>query len=87
VLNDLSVTQAVNRLTAEFAKRVPPATVRTAVQTSRRDLAGSPAPALPELVERLARVRIEEAGLRASHPRVRPTASDVGALADVKVGC
>ena len=59
---DPSVTQAVARLTAEFADRVHPTTVHHAVRASRRDLAGSPPPALPELVERLARVRIVEAG-------------------------
>jgi hypothetical protein len=73
-----SVTQAMTRLSAEFADLVHPTTVRRAVQTSRLDLAGSPTAALPELVERLARVRIVEAGLRAGDPRLEHSARGLG---------
>ena len=62
---DAAVNGAINRLTAEFADELPPAVVRRVVLGSRRDLTGSPAAALPELVERLARQRL--ASLR---PRV-----------------
>jgi hypothetical protein len=55
----LFVGTTVSRLAAEFAPLHPPI-VRRVVLDSRRDLAGAPAPALPELVERLARQRLLE---------------------------
>ncbi|MBW0092474.1 hypothetical protein I4I73_21445 [Pseudonocardia sp. KRD-184] len=55
------VTGAVRRLTVEFDGRVRPRTLRRTVQRARRDLAGVPEGALPELVERLARERLRSA--------------------------
>ncbi|GAA2570110.1 hypothetical protein [Pseudonocardia hydrocarbonoxydans] len=52
------VTGAVRRLAVEFDGRVRPRTLRRTVQRARRDLAGVPEGALPELVERLARERL-----------------------------
>ena len=52
------VSAAVHRLQIEFGGRIGPRTVRRTVQRSRRDLAGVPEGALPELVERLARARL-----------------------------
>lgn len=46
------------RLLAEFATAVAPAVVRATVADCVRDLAGAPAAALPELVERSARQRL-----------------------------
>ncbi len=56
--HDVSVTAAVSRLTAEFEGDAQAPLVRRIVLSSRRDLDGCPAPALPELVERLARQRL-----------------------------
>lgn len=54
---DPSVAAAVVRLSAEFP--VPTTTtIAPLVRACRRDLAGSPPGALPELVERLARQRL-----------------------------
>ncbi len=56
---DESVEQAVTRLLAEeFGTLAGPQVVMGVVQTARRELAGSPVGALPELVERLARYRL-----------------------------
>ncbi|QJY48979.1 hypothetical protein [Pseudonocardia broussonetiae] len=55
------VTGAVRRLADEFDGRVHPRTLRRTVQRARRDLAGVPEGALPELVERLARERLRSA--------------------------
>ncbi|HXV94699.1 MAG TPA: hypothetical protein VD813_15455 [Pseudonocardia sp.] len=55
---DPSVTGAIARLTTEFRNRHRPQVVTRVVLDSRRDLNGSPAGALPELVERLARERL-----------------------------
>lgn len=56
-VHDLSVRSATLRLAEEFpqlgAKRI-----RLVVRTCREELRGSPAGALPELVERLARQRL-----------------------------
>jgi hypothetical protein len=52
---DVSVASAVARLTAEFGDRQQ---IVRVVRESRRDLGGSPVGALPELVERLARIRL-----------------------------
>lgn len=54
-----SVYRAItHRLSAEFGAAVPTQIVVDEVQRCRRDLQGSPAGALPELTERLARVRL-----------------------------
>ncbi|WP_227979440.1 three-helix bundle dimerization domain-containing protein [Nocardia spumae] len=50
----------VHRLAAEFDGRQPRRCVEMAVASALRDLRGSPAPALPELVERLARQRLTD---------------------------
>jgi hypothetical protein len=57
---DESVDQAVVRLAEEFSQRVGPQLVVRVVRDCRRDLGGSPVGALPELVERLARIRLSE---------------------------
>ncbi|WP_373863808.1 three-helix bundle dimerization domain-containing protein [Nocardia pseudobrasiliensis] len=54
------IDQAVDRLYVEFDNRVPRRTVREVVRRCVDDLAGSPAAALPELGERLARQRLLE---------------------------
>jgi hypothetical protein len=57
--SDPSVEQAVARLADEFHDRLRPQLIKRVVRNCRRDLCGSPAGALPELVERLARHRLE----------------------------
>ncbi|MGY1711760.1 MULTISPECIES: three-helix bundle dimerization domain-containing protein [Geodermatophilus] len=57
--DDPAVDQAVARLSDEFAARLRPQVIGTVVRTCRRDLSGVPVTALPELVERLARTRLE----------------------------
>jgi hypothetical protein len=59
-LVDTSVDAAVVRLMAEFADQVRPQVIVRIVRDCRRDLGGSPVGALPELVERLARIRLSE---------------------------
>jgi hypothetical protein len=54
-VTDPSVDSAVHRLSGEFATRLDRTTVVRVVETAREQLRGSPADALPELVERLAR--------------------------------
>jgi hypothetical protein len=56
---DPAVEQAVDRLRGEYAGRVRPQLVVRVVRESRRDLGGSPVGAMPELVERLARYRLD----------------------------
>jgi hypothetical protein len=56
---DPAVEQAVVRLRGEYAGRVRPQLVVRVVRESRRDLGGSPIGAMPELVERLARYRLD----------------------------
>jgi hypothetical protein len=56
---DTAVDQAVLRLTDEFSARLRPHVIGTVVRSCRRDLSGVPATALPELVERLARARLQ----------------------------
>ncbi|WP_103382996.1 three-helix bundle dimerization domain-containing protein [Pseudonocardia dioxanivorans] len=56
--DDDCVTAAVARLAGEFAGRVDRGTVRRTVVSCRADLDAAPPPALPELVERLARQRL-----------------------------
>lgn len=59
--DDPTVAAAVARLSAEFAPRVQPSVISRVVVRSRVDLSGAPGPALPELVERLARQRLLQA--------------------------
>ncbi|MEX5717985.1 hypothetical protein [Geodermatophilus maliterrae] len=56
---DPAVDLAVARLVDEFRPRLRPQVVGNVVRSCRRDLSGVPATALPELVERLARTRLE----------------------------
>ena len=56
---DPAVDQAVARLGEEFSDRVRPQLIVRVVRDCRRDLGGSPVGALPELVERLARYRLD----------------------------
>jgi hypothetical protein len=64
VVTDHSVDDAVDRLTEEFSDRLRPQLIVRVVRDCRRDLGGSPVGALPELVERLARIRLAEAVTR-----------------------
>jgi hypothetical protein len=57
---DRSVDEAVARLAVEFSDRLRPQLIVRVVRNCRRDLGGSPVGALPELVERLARIRLAE---------------------------
>jgi len=56
---DEAVTAAVGRLAPEYAGRVGPQLVVRVVRTARKELGGSPVGAMPELVERLARYRLD----------------------------
>ena len=56
---DEAVIAAVRRLAPEYSGRVGPQLVVQVVRTCRRELGGSPVGALPELVERLARYRLD----------------------------
>ena len=56
---DPAVDQAVARLGEEFSDRVRPQLIVRVVRDCRRELGGSPVGALPELVERLARYRLD----------------------------
>jgi hypothetical protein len=56
---DHAVSAAVGRLSGEYSGRVGRREVVRVVRESRRDLGGSPVGALPELVERLARYRLD----------------------------
>lgn len=58
---DVSVDQAVARLAGEFEPHLRPQTIVRVVRDCRRELGGSPVGALPELVERLARHRLQQA--------------------------
>lgn len=59
--HDPVVAEAIARLTAEFHDVLGPTVVRRTVIGCRRELAGAPAGALPELLERLARQRLAPA--------------------------
>ncbi len=59
-INDPSVCSAMSRLSQEFP-HVGLRTVSLVVRTCREELRGSPDGALPELVERLARHRLQAA--------------------------
>lgn len=61
-------TTTTGRLLAEFRQQVDETEVERVVERCRRDLAGSPAGALPELVERSARQRLTTS-LAAVRPR------------------
>jgi hypothetical protein len=63
--DDAAVDQAVLRLTDEFRATLRPQVIGTVVRSCRRDLSGVPATALPELVERLARARLQSGALTA----------------------
>jgi hypothetical protein len=56
---DPSVDQAVARLEQEYSDRLRPQLILRVVRDCRRELGGSPVGALPELVERLARYRLD----------------------------
>lgn len=56
---DPAVEQAVTRLVGEFGTRLRPQVVGRVVRSARSDLSGVPATALPEMVERLARTRLQ----------------------------
>ncbi|MGY1719168.1 MULTISPECIES: three-helix bundle dimerization domain-containing protein [unclassified Blastococcus] len=56
---DEAVSAAVSRLSGEFSGRVGRRVVVRIVRDCRRELGGSPVGALPELVERLARYRLD----------------------------
>ena len=57
---DRSVALAVARLAEEFSDQLQPQVIVRVVRDCRRDLGGSPVGALPELVERLARIRLAQ---------------------------
>ncbi len=56
---DPAVDSAVARLAPEFGHQLRPTVIVRVVRDCRRDLGGSPVGAMPELVERLARYRLE----------------------------
>ncbi|NEK86999.1 hypothetical protein GCU60_14740 [Blastococcus saxobsidens] len=56
---DDAVVGAVDRLRSEFSGRVGPHVLVRVVRDCRRELGGSPVGAMPELVERLARYRLD----------------------------
>lgn len=58
--DDALVNAAMSRLTSEFLGQIQPSRIGHVVLACRRELQGSPRPALPELVERLARQRLLE---------------------------
>lgn len=60
VVADPSVDLAVQRLASEFSDQLRPQLIVRVVRDCRRDLGGSPVGALPELVERLARYRLQK---------------------------
>ncbi|MEU2349407.1 hypothetical protein [Modestobacter sp. NPDC049651] len=59
---DPAVTSAVARLAPEYRRRVGTLTLVSVVRTARGQLSGVPETALPEMVERLARHRLDAAG-------------------------
>ena len=61
VRHDPAVAGAIARLTIELHGVVRPAAVRRMVVGCRRELAGVPTGAMPELLERLARHRLVHA--------------------------
>jgi hypothetical protein len=55
------IAKTIERLTPEFAERLPFGIIATVVRHSRRDLDTNRPAALPELLERLARQRLIDA--------------------------
>jgi hypothetical protein len=55
-----ALAEITKRLCAEFHPRIPREKISVAVNQADNDLAGAPAGALPELVERLARQRLTD---------------------------
>jgi len=76
--DDLALAGAIARLSVEFADDVPAPIVSRVVVRSRRDLSGVPAPALPELVERLARERLIQSAVAVSAAHSRATTRSPG---------
>jgi hypothetical protein len=72
----LSLADITERLMAEFEDRHALTDIVRIVASSGRDLSGTPGPARPELVERLARQRLQDATVRATVPL--PAQSRVG---------
>jgi hypothetical protein len=62
--DDMDVIDVTERLMAEFEDRLHLDVITGIVHDCRRDLDASPAAALPELVERLARQRLLDASPR-----------------------
>ena len=56
----MDVVDVTERLMAEFEDRLGLEVISRVVNGSRRDLSGTPAGALPELVERLSRQRLQD---------------------------
>ena len=65
----MTLVDVVERLMAEFEDRLSLPVIAQVVSGCRRDLAGTPETALPEMVERLARQRLLE---RAPVPALVP---------------
>ncbi len=59
--SDDSIDSAVRRLADEFRDRLGAQYIRRIVRLAHADLSGVPADAVPELVERLARHRLQHA--------------------------
>ncbi|SDI92445.1 hypothetical protein SAMN05444157_0825 [Frankineae bacterium MT45] len=59
-MSDESFIYVIDRLTAEFDNYLPRLAVVDVVHECRAQLCCSPAAAMPELVERLARLRLQE---------------------------
>lgn len=59
-MTSAAIAEATQRLSAEFQPRVPLSIIAAVVRTCREELDSAPAPALPELVERLARQRLTD---------------------------
>lgn len=57
-MDTAAISAAVDRLAAEFARRVPPRLIAMIVTGCIEDLSGIPRAALPELCERAARQRV-----------------------------
>ncbi|SOD70697.1 hypothetical protein SAMN05892883_0356 [Jatrophihabitans sp. GAS493] len=74
-MSDESFIYVIDRLTAEFDNSLPRLAVVDVVHECRVQLCCSPAPALPELVERLARLRLQELTPELPAPLIRPLAS------------
>ncbi len=64
-----TVADVIQRLMAEFEHRLDLDDISRVVFACRRDLAGSPSSALPELVERLAHQRLLDTAVHAAPPR------------------